>query len=58
VLACAALFNRHRDAPELLREALARSRAAQRLGMRDATSATVLADSASELAMLRAALGQ
>jgi HD-like signal output (HDOD) protein len=58
VLACAALFNRHREAPELLREALGRSRAAQRLGMREATGAAVLAESASELAMLRAALGQ
>ena len=58
VLACAALFNQLRDAPELLAAALPTARAAQRLGLNGPVSAAVLAEAASELATLHAALGR
>jgi HD-like signal output (HDOD) protein len=58
VLACAALFNQYRDAPELLHEVLPRAQAALRLGLREEVGVMVLAESASELAALHAALGR
>ena len=58
VLACAALVNGFHDTPELLAAVLPNSRAAQRLGLANAAPATLLADAASELAMLNAALGR
>ena len=58
VLACAALINQYHDTPELLAAALPNARAAQRLGLANVASATLLADAASELATLHAALGR
>ena len=58
VLACGALFDQHRDTPERLRELLPQSQAAQRLGLREPAIATVLADSARQLASLHSALGR
>jgi len=58
VLAAAAFLNRFRDAPELLVEALPKARSLQRLGLNSQACNAVLADSAAELAALRAALGR
>ncbi len=58
VLACAALINQHRDAPELLAAALPAARSAQRLGLANAVPGAMLADAANELATLHAALGR
>jgi HD-like signal output (HDOD) protein len=57
VLACAALINRHHDAPKLT-EALPLSHAAQRLGLARAAPDAIMADAASELGKLNAALGR
>lgn len=58
VLASAAFLDQYRDAPELLHEALPQARAVQRLGLNSQACIAVLADSAMELAALRAALGR
>jgi HD-like signal output (HDOD) protein len=58
VLACAALINRHQDSPGQMAAALPGSRAAQRLGLAKAEPGPILADAASELATLNAALGR
>ncbi len=58
VLACAALINRHHNAPAGLAEALALSRAAQRIGLAKAASDPIIADAANELSQLHAALGR
>ena len=58
VLACAALLSRWKDLPERLAPLLAASRAAQRLGLAKAAPEPMLADAASELATLNAALGR
>jgi HD-like signal output (HDOD) protein len=58
VLACAALMSRFKDSPEQLGPMLAASRAAQRLNLAKAAPEPMLADAASELATLNAALGR
>jgi len=58
VLACAALINRFREAPAHLAEMLAGSHAAKRLGLSKAAPDAILADAASELGKLNAALGR
>jgi len=58
VLTVAALLGSHRDAPELLFEGVPAMRAAKRLGLDAATCVALQAQSTSELATLRAALGR
>jgi HD-like signal output (HDOD) protein len=58
VLACASLMSRFKDSPEQLGPMLAASRAAQRLNLAKAAPEPMLADAASELATLNAALGR
>jgi HD-like signal output (HDOD) protein len=58
VLACGALLNQYRDAPELLNDLLPQAHAVKRLGLDAADCLAVLAESATELAALRAALGR
>jgi HD-like signal output (HDOD) protein len=58
VLACAALINRFHDAPARLSESLPLSYAAQRIGLAKAAPDAIIADAASELGKLNAALGR
>jgi HD-like signal output (HDOD) protein len=58
VLACAALINRHHDAPVNLADSLAQSHAARRLGLAHAAPDAITADVAGELAKLNVALGR
>jgi HD-like signal output (HDOD) protein len=58
VLALAALLNTHRDAPDLMAEALRNFRSLTRLGLSSADCAELLVESAVELTSLRAALGR
>ncbi len=58
VLALAALLNAHRDAPDLLADALRNARSLTRLGLSTAECAELLVESAVEMTSLRAALGR
>ncbi len=58
VLALAALLNAHRDAPDLMAEALRNFRSLTRLGLSGADCAELLVESAVEMTSLRAALGR
>ena len=58
VLALAALLNTHRDAPDLMAEALRNFRSLTRLGLSSADCAELLVESAVEMTSLRAALGR
>jgi HD-like signal output (HDOD) protein len=58
VLALAALLNTHRDAPDLMVEALRDFRSLTRLGLGSADCAELLVESAVEMTSLRAALGR
>ncbi len=58
VLALAALLNSHRDAPDLMAEALRDFRSLARLGLSSADCAELLVESAVEMTSLRAALGR
>jgi HD-like signal output (HDOD) protein len=58
VLAAAAFLVEHRDAPETLAEVMPQACSLQRLGLNAAACHALLADSATEMAALRAALGR